>query len=52
MADVRPKDGATQLYCPTCALAVNDPLVCGDCGSVLCRVCGTPVESSDELAIG
>lgn len=39
-------------YCPTCAREVTDPLVCGDCASVICRVCGTPLESSDELAIG
>jgi hypothetical protein len=39
-------------YCPQCAKPVADPLVCGDCGSAICRVCGTPLESSDELAIG
>jgi hypothetical protein len=39
-------------YCPQCAKPVGDPLVCGDCGSPICRVCGTPLESSDELAIG
>jgi hypothetical protein len=42
----------SQLYCPKCAKPVTDPLSCGDCGSVICRVCGTPLESSDELAIG
>ena len=41
-----------ELYCPKCAKPVTDPLTCGDCGSVICRVCGTPLESSDELAIG
>jgi hypothetical protein len=40
------------LWCPTCARAVNDPLVCGDCSAVICRVCGTPLESADELAFG
>jgi hypothetical protein len=40
------------LWCPTCAKAVNDPLVCGDCATVICRVCGTPLESPDELAFG
>ena len=34
------------------AKPVTDPLSCGDCASVICRVCGTPLESSDELAIG
>ena len=42
----------TQLYCPNCAKPVDDPLTCGDCGSVICRACGTPLESSDELAMG
>ena len=40
------------LYCPSCAVEVTDPLVCGDCAAVICRVCGTPLESADELGIG
>jgi len=40
------------LYCPNCAEEVNDPLTCGDCSSVICRRCGTPLESADELGIG
>jgi uncharacterized protein (UPF0305 family) len=40
------------LYCPTCAVEVADPLTCGDCSSVICRRCGTPLESPDELAMG
>jgi hypothetical protein len=40
------------LYCPSCELEVSDPLVCGDCGSVICRQCGTPLERADELGIG
>lgn len=40
------------LYCPTCALEVTDPLTCGDCSAVICRVCGTPLEFPDELAMG
>jgi hypothetical protein len=40
------------LYCPTCAEEVTDPLTCGDCSSVICRRCGTALESSDELGIG
>ena len=39
-------------YCPRCAVEVNDPLTCGDCGAILCRQCGTPLESSDELGMG
>jgi len=40
------------LYCPNCALEVSDPLTCGDCSAVICRRCGTPLESPDELGIG
>jgi hypothetical protein len=42
----------TVLYCPSCAVEVTDPLVCGDCSAVICRVCGTALESPDELGIG
>jgi len=41
-----------RLYCPTCAEEVRDPLTCGDCSAVICRRCGTPLESADELAMG
>jgi hypothetical protein len=40
------------LYCPNCAEEVTDPLTCGDCSAVICRRCGTPLESPDELGIG
>lgn len=40
------------LYCPNCAREVTDPLTCGDCSAVICRVCGTPLESSADLGIG
>ncbi len=40
------------LYCPNCAEEVSDPLTCGDCSAVICRRCGTPLESPDELGIG
>jgi hypothetical protein len=40
------------LYCPVCAVEVNDPLTCGDCSAVICRRCGTPLESPEELAMG
>jgi hypothetical protein len=49
-------DEATRLeiefYCPRCHLAVTDPLVCGDCGALICRMCGSPLERVDELGIG
>jgi hypothetical protein len=40
------------LYCPRCGQEVMDPLICGDCSAVICRRCGTPLESPDELAMG
>ena len=40
------------LYCPTCAREVDDPLTCGDCSAVICRVCGTPLEVPEDLGIG
>jgi hypothetical protein len=40
------------LYCPNCAREVKDPLTCGDCSAVICRVCGTPLESSSDLGMG
>jgi hypothetical protein len=40
------------LYCPNCAREVDDPLTCGDCASVICRVCGTPLEVPEDLGIG
>ncbi|MGH9648250.1 MAG: hypothetical protein ACRD4E_15690 [Bryobacteraceae bacterium] len=40
------------LYCPRCRQEVKDPLICGDCLSMICRQCGTPLEQVDELGIG
>jgi hypothetical protein len=51
-SEEKPAKSVANLWCPTCARAVNDPLVCGDCSAVICRVCGTPLESADELAFG
>jgi hypothetical protein len=53
MADPnRPQTQLPLLYCPNCAREVSDPLTCGDCSAVICRACGTPLESPDELGIG
>jgi hypothetical protein len=49
---VVPEQKSAAFYCPQCAQPVADPLTCGDCGSLICRVCGSPLESADELAIG
>lgn len=48
----RPGTQPQPLYCPNCAREVTDPLTCGDCSAVICRICGTPLESPDELGIG
>jgi hypothetical protein len=50
--DPLPPAEPAPLYCPNCAEEVTDPLTCGDCSSVICRKCGTPLESPDELGIG
>jgi len=50
--DPKPSPPAAILYCPQCAREVLDPLTCGDCAAVICRQCGTPLESPDELGIG
>jgi hypothetical protein len=41
-----------EFYCPTCAKAVADPLVCGDCRALICRTCGAVLERIDELGVG
>jgi hypothetical protein len=46
------KKTAPVFYCPVCAVEASDPLTCGDCSAVICRRCGTPLESSDELGMG
>ena len=50
--DEAEKDGREPFYCPRCQEEQPDPLVCGDCGAVICRQCGTPLEKPDELGIG
>ena len=51
VSDSKPSPDA-ELYCPVCAVQVSDPLTCGDCSAVICRKCGTPLESADELGMG
>jgi hypothetical protein len=41
-----------EFYCPQCRRPVADPLVCGDCAAIICRVCGSPLERADDLGIG
>jgi hypothetical protein len=48
----KPDERSAAFYCPSCARKVADPLVCGDCSAVICRACGTPLESADELVMG
>jgi hypothetical protein len=48
----QPEADLEPLYCPRCAKEVHDPLTCGDCSAVICRQCGTPLESPDELGMG
>lgn len=46
------EDKREPLYCPQCQQEVEDPVVCGDCGAVICPACGTPLEKADDLGIG
>ena len=48
----QPSPPPEPLYCPQCGEEVADPLTCGDCSAVICRRCGTPLESPDELGMG
>jgi len=50
-SNARTKKSAVLFYCPVCAAEVGDPLTCGDCSAVICRRCGSPLESSDELGM-
>lgn len=52
MSDATPEQPAQIFYCPACREPVDDPLVCGDCGAVICPRCGTPLENADEMGIG
>jgi len=54
MPDPQPSEARQRetLYCPNCAREVEDPLICGDCSAVICRVCGTPLEAAEDLGIG
>jgi hypothetical protein len=48
----KPSLSETDFYCPQCRKPVREPLVCGDCLSLICRDCGTPLERADDLGIG
>jgi len=48
----QPAEQPEDFYCPRCQVAVADPLVCGDCASIICRRCGAPLERVDEMGIG
>jgi hypothetical protein len=52
MADMPVNENPVEWYCPNCAHPVQEPLVCGDCKAVICRVCGNSLERADELGIG
>jgi transcription elongation factor Elf1 len=41
-----------KFYCPVCNKPVSTPLACGDCGALICRDCGTPLELASELGLG
>ncbi len=47
-----PESQPAEFYCPRCSRPVADPLLCGDCASLICRRCGMPLERIDDLGIG
>ena len=47
-----PEGAEAVFYCAECRKEVRKPLVCGDCGAVICRDCGKPLERVDDLGIG
>ena len=42
-------DTDSGFYCVNCARQVVDPLIRGDCSAVICRVCGAPLKTSEDL---
>jgi hypothetical protein len=50
--DSETKKASVEFYCPQCRVAVDKPLVCGDCMAVICRECGTVLERVDDLGVG
>lgn len=47
-----PEAAEVEFYCVECRKEIAKPLVCGDCGAVICRDCGKPLERVDDLGIG
>lgn len=47
--ELEQEDLDSSLYCPSCARQVDDPLTCGDCSAVICRVCGTPLRTPEDI---
>ena len=41
-----------QLYCPSCSASGQLTLECPYCGSLVCRACGSIVESASDLGFG
>jgi uncharacterized paraquat-inducible protein A len=36
------------LYCPYCHRETDDPLTCSECSSIICRRCGTKLQTPEE----
>ena len=50
--DEKASSDNVEFYCPHCQYPSGGSAVCGDCGSLICRKCGTPLERISELGIG
>ena len=44
-----PLDEGTETLCPGCGRAVTDPLMCGSCSTMICRLCGTPLDITGQV---
>lgn len=45
------EDSDSSFYCPNCARGVNDPLTCGECSTMICRACGTPLRMPEDVEL-
>ena len=42
------EDSDSGFYCLTCKKRVSDPLACGECSTLICRICGTPLRMPED----
>ncbi len=45
------EDADSSFCCPKCVRGVNDPLTCGECSTMICRVCGTALRMPEDVEL-